>query len=239
MSSSRFPGKVLAELAGEPMLVYMLRRVRRARLLDDAIVVTSDHPSDDPLAAALTQRDIRYFRGSLDDVLGRYAAAAEAHPADEYVRLTGDCPLADPAVIDRVVATRRAAGAAYASNVDPPTYPDGLDVECFTAAALRAAHATASEPAQREHVTLWMRSPQAGLERRNAALLADASHIRLTIDYPDDLAAVRAVVDAAETPSPDLFDILRVLDANPRLHALNRHDRNEGLALSLGTAPVP
>lgn len=238
MSSSRFAGKVIEPLAGVPMIVYMARRARLARLLDQVVVVTSVDSSDNPLAAAAERASLPVFRGSLNDVLGRFAAAATAFDAQEIVRLTGDCPLIDPAVIDAVVAARRSHGSDYASNVDPPTYPDGLDVECFSRAALELAHRQATLPSQREHVTLWMRSQASPLTRVNISAIADFSHLRLTVDHADDLEAVRQVV--AQTPSGltlDLFEMLRILSARPDILGSNPHARNEGLLKSQGLDP--
>lgn len=231
-SSSRFPGKVLEPLGGLPMIVFMARRARRARSLDDVVVVTSTDPSDDALHDCLRSYSLPCFRGSLDDVLGRFGAAAAAHPADAFVRLTGDCPLIDPEVIDAVVAQRMREGADYGANTDPPSFPDGLDVECFTASALFRAVASARLPSEREHVTVWMRSAAASLVRSNHVGVADLSALRLTVDYPDDLAVVRAIVAAAPVDF-DLYDVLRILAGQPALLHANRHTRNEGLAASL------
>lgn len=235
MSSSRFPGKMLAELAGVPMIVYMVRRARQAQMLDDVVVVTSVDPSDDPLAETLARHKIECFRGALDDVLGRYAAAATRYEVAEVVRLTGDCPLIDPAVLDQVVRARRDAHADYASNVDPPSFPDGFDVEVFTAAALMRASTEARLPSQREHVTPWMRTPDAGLRRVNCAAVADFSALRLTVDYVDDLKAVRAVVADVDQGKAafDLYDVLRCLARRDDVRRLNAHARNEGYAKSL------
>jgi len=231
MSSSRFPGKVLELVNGVPMIVYMARRAARARLLDEVVIVTSTDARDDRLASVLTEASLPVFRGDLIDVLKRYADAARSQSADVIVRLTGDCPLTDPAVIDAVIVARRSAGADYASNVDPPTYPDGFDVECCTRDALERAHRSARQPAEREHVTLWMRSEAAALRRANVRAVANLSHVRLTVDYPDDLEAVRRLVahESAELPL-DLFDILRLLSAQPEILAINVHARNEALA---------
>jgi spore coat polysaccharide biosynthesis protein SpsF (cytidylyltransferase family) len=136
------------------------------------------------------------------------------------------------------VSARRSQGNDYASNVDPPTYPDGLDVECFSRAALELAHRQATLPSQREHVTLWMRSQASPLTRVNVSAIADFSHLRLTVDYADDLETVRQVI--AQTPqglTPDLFDILRVLSARPDILARNPHARNEGLLESQARDP--
>lgn len=236
MSSSRFPGKVLEPLQGVPMIVYMARRAARARLLDDVVVVTSTDQSDHRLADVVARAGLRVFRGDLNDVLARYTAAAAFERATEVVRLTGDCPLVDPTVIDAVIQARRENQSDYSSNVDPPTYPDGLDVECFTRQVLDAAYARARMPAEREHVTLWMRSTSAGLRRANHRGLGDFSHIRLTVDYPDDLAAVRRLVSTLSQDGDfDFYDMLRGLAAQPDILDINRHERNEGLAKSLGT----
>lgn len=235
MSSSRFPRKVLAEIAGVPMIVYMVGRARRAATLSEVVVVTSVDPSDDPLALALEAHGIGCFRGDLDDVLARYAAAAEHYRADEVVRLTGDCPLVDPAIVDRVVSVRRQGNVDYASNIDPPSYPDGFDVEVFTAATLRRANAEARLSSEREHVTPWMRKPTTPLQRINCRALADFSALRLTVDYRDDLEAVRAVVAAVDCGGADfdLFDVLRCLAQREDIRDLNAHERNEGYAKSL------
>jgi spore coat polysaccharide biosynthesis protein SpsF len=167
-------------------------------------------------------------------VLKRYADAAAACDAAEVVRLTGDCPLIDPGVIDAVIAARRSTGADYASNVAPPSFPDGLDVECFTRATLERAHALATRGPEREHVTLWMRRDDVGLVRVNHVGLVDASALRVTVDYADDLALVRRLLERLPADGDfDLFDILRELSAEAALRALNVHERNEGLAKSL------
>ena len=235
MSSSRYPGKVLEPLSGMPMIAFMVDRVRRARRIDDVIVVTSVDSSDDPLAAILAERRIPSFRGDLNDVLARYACAARTHDSDIVVRLTGDCPLIDPEIIDRIIDLLDSTGSDYASNVDPPSYADGLDVEAFTRATLERADREASSLAEREHVTLWMRSEQAGLRRACLTSLVDSSHLRLTVDYPDDLAVVRRLVNAlGDAPAHgDHYDMLRCIDRDRSLLDLNRHARNEGLTISL------
>lgn len=234
MSSSRFSGKVLAPLLGRPLIMHMVERVRRASLLDDVVVLTSTDFSDDVLVSALVQARIPVFRGDLDDVLKRFGEAATFFGATEIVRLTGDCPLIDPAVIDGVIAARRANRADYASNIDPPSFPDGLDVECFTRDALDRACAAAMRPSKREHVTLWMRGESAGLHRVNLPAPVDCSALRLTVDYPDDLKAIRALAEELASPlTADLYDVLRVVAQRPEILKYNRHDRNEGLAQSL------
>jgi len=234
VSSSRLPGKVLEPLQGVPMIIYMAQRAMRARRLDEVIVITSTDDSDNELAIAVRSAGMKIFRGDLNDVLRRYADAAYEYEADEIVRLTGDCPLIDPTVIDQTIDTRRAAQADYASNTDPPTFPDGMDVECFTRATLDKAQKYARHPAEREHVTVWMRSAEARLKKVNHAAPIDMSNLRLTVDYPDDLELVRSLLKSLPaTGDFDLYDILRVLSTHPELLHANPHARNEGLTRSL------
>lgn len=235
MTSSRLPGKVLSVIGGKPSILFMVERLRRAQQLDSIVVVTSDHRSDDTLVSVLDRAGVPTFRGPLEDVLSRYRKALEAYPADIVVRLTGDCPLIDPSIVDAVVSLQRQSGADYASNIDPPSFPDGMDVEVFTAQSLFRASESALLRSEREHVTLWMRSAASGLRRVNFRAFMDLSAVRLTVDYPDDLELVRQLTSALNSceDSFDLFDILRVLQSNPRLLNINFHERNEGLRASI------
>lgn len=240
MSSTRLPGKVLLPLGGRPMIGFMLERVRRAQAVHEIVLATSTDASDDALAAAVEAMGIPVHRGSLDDVLARFHGAAAGRHADVIVRLTGDCPLIDPALIDRAVNHLRANQLDYVTNGEPAMYPDGLDVEAFTHAALLRTFAEAKLLSEREHVTPYMRSPAANMHRGSLRGAADLSALRWTVDHADDLAVVRALVDAiTQQHGPDaalradLFDYLRVLDAQPQLLAVNPHQRNEGYLKSL------
>ena len=228
MSSSRLPGKVLADLGGLPMICFMADRVRRARGIDLVAVLTSDDPSDDPLAAAAEAHGVPVVRGPLNDVLARYVVGADVFDARTILRLTGDCPLIDPALIAQVVALHRSAGVDYASNVDPPGFADGMDTECFTRDLLDRADRLAVSGPEREHVTLWMRAPESGASRANLTAAVPASQLRLTVDYPDDLALIRRIV-ADLGRECDYFDILRLLQRDADLLDFNPHERNEGL----------
>lgn len=195
MSSSRLPGKVLALVLGEPMIGRQVERLRRAGRIDELIVATSTDPSDDPLAAYCGGLGLTVFRGSLDDVLDRYRAALALFPqAEAVVRLTADCPLADPALIDRVIAHHHAQGADYTSNtLGARTYPHGLDAEVIRPAVLALAAERARDPYEREHVTPYVyRRPEAfrlaGVSRETSLAM-----LRWTVDLPEDLAFVREV----------------------------------------------
>ena len=153
MSSTRLPGKTLKPLAGLPALLRQIERVRRARSITRLTVVTSTDPSDDALATLCGEHGVDVFRGSLNDVLDRFYRAAQLSQAPHIARLTGDCPLIDPEVIDAVAAFYLQGDYDYASNTVNPTFPDGLDVEFFKFAALEAAWKEAELPSEREHVT--------------------------------------------------------------------------------------
>lgn len=153
MTSTRLPGKVLLPLAGEPMLVRLLERLRRVQRADGIVIATTTNASDDPIAALCAQQGVPCHRGSELDVLSRYADAARLHAADVVVRITSDCPLIDPALIDQLIAVYEEGDSDYVSNMLPPTWPYGMAVEVFSATALAQAHAEATQDAEREHVT--------------------------------------------------------------------------------------
>ena len=209
-SSSRLPGKVLLPLAGAPMILRQIERVRRATRIDRLVVATSDDPSDDELARTLSSAGLAAHRGPLDDVLARFTGALAAFgPAEHVVRLTGDCPLADPAVIDATIDKVTREGADYGSNTPPDapfpngrTFAKGLDVECMTAAALTEAAARAATQEEREHVT-WALHRRPDLYRQAfLSQAADEGGVRWTVDYPDDYAFVAAVYDALWPADP-------------------------------------
>ena len=145
VSSTRLPGKVLKPILGRPMLARQIERLKRCRALDKLVVATSHGVDDDPLARLCQDEGLSCYRGSLDDVLDRYYQCALLNEADHVARLTGDCPLADPALIDSLVEFYLESGADYASNCRPPTLPDGLDAELIRFDAPAAAEASAAD----------------------------------------------------------------------------------------------
>jgi len=229
MSSSRLPGKVLAPLAGAPMILRQIERVRRARRIDRLVVATSDQAGDDGLASLLAEAGLDVHRGPLDDVLARFVGALDAFgPADHVVRLTADCPLADPEVIDAVIARAVDTGADYSSNTPPHrTYPKGLDAEAMTAGALRAAAARAASPEEREHVTWGVYRHPEFYRLAFVSQAAEEGDVRWTVDYPHDYAFVCAVYDAlyADNPAFSSDDVRRLVRARPDLAAFGGERR--------------
>lgn len=195
MSSQRLPGKVLADVAGAPMIARQVERLRRARRIDRLVVATSDRPDDDPLAAVCADLALPVFRGSLEDVLGRFQGAAEAFgPATTIVRLTADCPLCDWGVIDRVVDAHLAGGFDYTNNVTPVrTFPHGLDAEAMTAQALANAAREAADPYEREHVTPFLYRRPERFRLGTVTSEHPRPELRWTVDTPQDLDFVRHV----------------------------------------------
>jgi spore coat polysaccharide biosynthesis protein SpsF (cytidylyltransferase family) len=230
MSSSRLPGKVLQPIGDTPMIIFMLRRVTRATRLDRIVVATSTDQTDDVLAEEITRSGFECFRGSLLDVLARFNSAAEACSADVVVRLTGDCPLIDADIIDKAVLTLVSGKYDYVSNVEPPTYPNGLDVEAFTRDALTRAHTEADSASDREHVTSYIRHNKRLFKSVNLQSVSDMSSMRWTVDHADDLALVRAMVAALPNGNAalaDRFDFLRVFESRRAKMPNNRRDRND------------
>ncbi|MGE0434245.1 MAG: aminotransferase class III-fold pyridoxal phosphate-dependent enzyme [Planctomycetota bacterium] len=217
MSSTRLPGKVHRPLAGEPAIVRMLQRVARVTQARWIRVATSDQTSDDPLAAACTAAGIDCVRGPLDDVLGRYVAALPAG-AEIVVRLTGDCPLIDPAMIDAHIARFIAEQpfAQYVTNAVVRTFADGFDVEVVSRDILLQAHRTATAAFDREHVLPWVRRHARQVP---VAQEVDLSPIRLTLDTPADYAVIAAIFDELH-PTNAAFthdDVMRLLVRRPEL----------------------
>jgi spore coat polysaccharide biosynthesis protein SpsF len=234
MGSSRLPGKVLADVAGAPLLARMVERVRRAHTLSAVVVATPEGPADAPVRALAARLGIGCFAGSEEDVLARYAGAAERFGADPVVRLTADCPLVDPELIDRCV--ERFREGAFDHVALGGEFPDGLDTEVVATAVLRRAHAEARLASEREHVTPWIwKRP----ERFRCAVVAfprACAGWRWTVDEPADLAFVRAVYDRLHRPG-HVFgwrDVAALVDREPALMALNAGiERNAGYRRSL------
>jgi spore coat polysaccharide biosynthesis protein SpsF (cytidylyltransferase family) len=194
MSSTRLPGKSLADVAGEPMLALMIRRLEHASKLEHIVVATTVDAADDPIADLGTQLGCDVYRGSRDNVLERFVRAVGTHPGP-FVRVTGDCPLIDPGLVDETIeAFEHTTGCAYASNIEPRTFPDGLDVEVFDHRTLAWARRQASDTSDREHVTTVIRRNLHAMTTAVVTCAENLGTLRWTVDTDEDLAFVRAVV---------------------------------------------
>jgi glutamate-1-semialdehyde 2,1-aminomutase len=189
MGSTRLPGKVMKPINGRPMIDILLTRLARATEIDDLMVATSDNARNHPLVDHLSALRFPVFCGSENDVLDRFLQAARGAKADIVVRITGDCPLVDPVLVDDAVRRFRAANVDYLSNTAPATFPDGLDIEVFRLAALETAALETDKPYDREHVTPYLRESGrfSVASIRNAE---DLSGLRWTVDEPEDFDVV-------------------------------------------------
>jgi spore coat polysaccharide biosynthesis protein SpsF len=227
MSSTRMPGKVMAPVLGEPMIWRQLERIRRARSVSKVVVATSSGASDDSLAGFLLGRGVSVYRGDLADVLGRFSACTAAWSPTHVVRLKADCPLTDPQVIDAAVRLAVESGAAYASNRQRRSYPEGLEVEVMTAEAVLAAAEGARDPGDREHVTPFIRRHPGRFTQAHLTREPDLSGLRWTVDRPEDFAFVRAVFQRLHPVDPGfgVEEVLELLAERPDLAALANRAR--------------
>jgi spore coat polysaccharide biosynthesis protein SpsF len=224
MGSTRLPGKVLQPIAGQSMLARTCRRAARANRIDEAIVATSVHPQDDPVVDECRRLDLPCFRGSEEDVLDRFYRAAEARRADLVVRVTSDCPLIDPELIDDVIEAMLRDRPHYAANVLERTYPRGLDTEATPRDALEQAWREAVEPYERSHVMPYFYQNPQRFRLRSVVGEANFSHYRWTVDSPDDLALVRTLYRRMDCD--DAFswrDVIGLLEREPNLAQINGH----------------
>ena len=248
--STRLPGKVLMPLANRPLLHRMLERVLAATTPSAVVVATTLDPADDVIVRIAKEAGVGCFRGHPTDLLDRHYSAGLAFGADVVVKIPSDCPLVDPAVIDRVIASyvRRAGKFDFVSNLHPPTYPDGNDVEVVPLSVLEMAWIEATEPHEREHTTpfIWERGARFRILNVpwESGLDYSSSH-RWTIDYVEDyqfLAAVYEVLWSEARPVFPLADVLSLLEARPDIAALNAchagkawyRDRAAAVAVSVG-----
>lgn len=199
MGSTRLRGKVVAELAGRPALAFMLDRLAPLAV-DRLVVATSTSDADDRVEAVANDRGIAVVRGPEEDVLARFIVALDAHPATQVVRLTGDCPLMDPALVAIALEVHTHAGADYTSNTLVRTFPDGLDVEVVTAAALREANAETGDADEREHVTPFVYHRPDRYRLANFESGEDLGAERWTLDTAADLERIREIVDQLADP---------------------------------------
>ena len=235
MGSTRLPGKVLKDLFGKPVIQFLLERLNKSQLINEIIIATSTDKEDDTLVDFLNKKNYRFIRGDNQDVLSRYALAAKSTNSDAIMRITGDCPLIDPDLIDEIIEEFYSLDSDYHSNCYPPTYPDGLDVEIFKKRILFEAHKNAKAPSEREHVTPWIRN--CGLykitTKKNPINL---SNKRWTLDEEEDLTVIRKVIKSFNLNNNFSWeDILLLQNKEPHLFENNKKfKRNEGFNLPEG-----
>jgi glutamate-1-semialdehyde 2,1-aminomutase len=235
MGSTRLPNKVMKAISGIPMIELLLSRLACSKEVDQIIVATSVDERNLPLLTHVRKLGYACEQGSENDVLDRYVQAAKKHHSDIVVRITGDCPLVDPDLVDECIRHFKAAGVDYFSNTNPPTYPDGLDIEVCTFKALEQASQETSDPYDREHVTPYLRKP--GKFKTGSVLHPqDLSALRWTVDEPADFAVIEKVFQHFH-PRTDFTwaEVLALQTAQSKLFNINQHlVRNEGAIMGTG-----
>jgi len=224
MGSTRLPGKVLLDLAGEPVLARVVNRTQRATMLDEVVIATTTESRDEAIVGLCSSRGWAHFRGSEDDVLDRYYQAAKRHHADIVVRITSDCPLIEPEIIDLVVQELLKDGSLdYVSNTLPPrTFPRGLDVEAMTFKTLERAWQEDKNSAWREHVTPYIRRAPEKFKLKAVTNEKDLSHMRWTIDTREDLEFVRRIYNHFDHDHFSWREVLDLLEEHPEWLEINK-----------------
>jgi glutamate-1-semialdehyde 2,1-aminomutase len=235
MGSMRFPGKVIEPVGGRPLIAILLNRLTLASEISKIVLVTGIDPRNDPLVQIVEGLGVAVFRGDEDDVLDRFYQAAVKYKPDHVVRITGDCPLIDPELVDSAIRLHLKSKADYTGNVSPPTFPDGLDVEVFSFPTLMQTWRDAKERHYREHVTGYMRDSKKFF-KRNYSSEKDCSDSRWTVDTKEDLQVIQ---DVAQYFEPNLNfgwrDVLKLEDDRPDIFCANAHlKRNQGSLMSSG-----
>jgi spore coat polysaccharide biosynthesis protein SpsF len=224
MGSTRLPGKVLMDLGGETVLARVVGRLQRARLVNKIVVATTDSAADDAIVQECHRLQVSSFRGSEIDVLDRYYQAARVCAASTVVRITSDCPVIDPQLVDETIRAFQQRHGDYASNAFPRTYPRGLDTEIFTMAALERAWRDAHEPYEREHVTPFFYEHPELFRLISLRGRIDYSRYRWTLDTAEDLELLRTIYARFSSLGDFSWgEAVQLMEREPELAALNSH----------------
>lgn len=235
MGSTRLPKKVMKPISGIPMIQVLLSRLSKSEYIDQIVLATSEEPQNQPLINHVEMLGYDVYQGSESDVLDRCYKTALLHHADIIVRITGDCPLIDPRVVDSVLAAFKEGKVDYVSNNCPPTYPDGLDTEVFSFTALKTAWEQANKPYEREHVTPYIRESD-NFRILNISNAKDLSDERWTVDEPEDFEVVKGIFEHF-APSIDFgwLEVMKLRESSPDIFLANQNiTRNEGAILGTG-----
>jgi spore coat polysaccharide biosynthesis protein SpsF (cytidylyltransferase family) len=237
MSSTRFPGKVLANLGGKPMIEYQLNRIHSSQLVESVVIATSDSPTDDPLVDFLESLGEIVVRGDLNDVFSRFELVVNKFKPENFVRITGDCPLVMPNLIDDMIKAFSETPVDYFSNAINQSFPDGLDLEIISSKAFGTAAKMKLDSVEREHVTLAMYGRTGSFKTANYFSGMDLSHHRWTVDYPEDLLFINAIVREEQSAGKlfEVQDILDFLEKNPQIqNTISSNLRNIAIKKYLG-----
>lgn len=237
-SSTRLPGKVLKKILGKPMLSLQIERVLYSEKIDKLVVATSTHSTDDSIEALCGKIGVDCFRGSLDDVLDRFYKATKHYNPDHIIRITGDCPIIDPQLLDEAIECYYAGQYEYMCNTVNPTFPDGLDFWIFNSQLMDEAWRYAKLPSEREHVTMYFKNNLSNYKNCSFEQREDFSNLRWTVDEPEDFEFITKLYEQlyVENCFFSTHDVFELLNKNPFLTEINsKYQRDEGLKKSLLT----
>ena len=231
MTSARLPGKVMKIVCGKPLLEHFINRLKRVKYADQIVIATTINDIDNQIVDLCKKLDISYYRGSEEDVLGRYYEAAVEYGGDIIIRITSDCPVIDPEVVDSLINfyTSNIEKYDYVSNTLKRTYPQGMDSEIISFDILKEAHLNAYDPFDREHVTPFIKSSSPRYSLKNIEYKTNLSHYRLTVDTSEDLELIKKIFKELYFRNPEfkMEDILTVLKANSEWQSINSHVINK------------
>lgn len=233
--STRFPGKVLRKILDKPLLWYVIKRLELVKTPCKIVIAIANSDENIPIIEFAKNLNIDYFSGSEDDVLDRYYQTARKFFGDIVVRITSDCPLIDPEIIDHALEIYLTSNFDYISNVHDPTYPDGFDVEIFSFSALEIAWKEATLPSEREHVTPYIWKSENRFTQKNFENDENLKELRLTVDTEEDLILITKIIEEfhKEWETFRMRDVISYLKENPDLLKINaQYERNEGLKKS-------
>lgn len=224
MSSTRLPGKILKQVLDKPLLLYQIERLKRAKRLSQIVIATTVNPQDDIIANTAKEQGVSVYRGSEEDVLQRYAETAKQFQADFIVRITSDCPLIDPAIIDACIEQfLKSPQYDYISNTLDLTFPRGMDVEVFTQKALQTAHEKAKRTPEREHVTPYIYQHPDIFKIGHFKNSENLSQYRLTVDTQEDFDLIKMIIESLYPKDPEfnLEKIIKLLGKHPEWAEIN------------------
>jgi spore coat polysaccharide biosynthesis protein SpsF len=227
MTSTRLPGKVMKIVCDKPLLEHLINRLRRVKYADQVVIATTVNDTDNQIVNLCKELGTLYYRGSEGDVLGRYYEAAVEYGGDIIIRITSDCPVIDPEVVDYLINffANNIEKYDYVSNTLERSYPKGMDAEITSFDTLKEAHFNAYDPFDREHVTPFIKMRPQQFRLYNILYKADMSRYRWTVDTPADLELITKIYDALYYKNPlfSLNDILDLMNSNPQLENINAH----------------
>ena len=226
IGSTRLPGKILKEVLNKPLLEYLIERLRRVKLADQVIIATTDQSADQEIITLCNKLEVNSFCGSEHNVLDRYYQCAQAYQLDNIIRITSDCPLIDPEIIDQVIETYINGQYDYVANtLGSRTYPRGMDTEIMSYATLERVYKKAYKPAHKEHVTLYVHEHSELFRTHSVQLKDNLSHYRLTVDTIEDFELIKAIIEPLYPEKADfsLVDCIKLLKEKPQLALINQH----------------